>query len=118
MAQINSWSLLVSSVILTGEAATGKTAALSTAASALNMQTDRRSKINIHLVYPGAFDDLSILIGRFSATGAWEDGVCTSLLRKGLKVSSLASFAGCKTCVNRYFHIFPVKNNMPNYTCT
>ena len=78
-----------STVILTGQAASGKTTALNTAALALNALPNLRSKVNIHRVYPGAFDDLSTLIGRFSSAGAWEDGVCVSLLRKGLKVSCM-----------------------------
>ena len=78
---------LFSAVILSGEAATGKTAALRTAASGLTMLTNQKTEVNIHRLYPGAFDDISTLIGRFSETGAWEDGVCVSLFRKGLKVS-------------------------------
>ena len=80
-------NLIFSAVILTGEAATGKTAALTTAASGLTMLTNQKIDVNIHRLYPGAFDDISTLIGRFSETGAWEDGICVSLLRKGLKVS-------------------------------
>ena len=76
-------------MILTGAAGIGKTTALDTAASALNMLPNQRSKVNIHRVYPGAFDDISTLIGRFSTTGAWEDGVCLSLIRKGLKVRTV-----------------------------
>ena len=79
----------VSPVMLTGEAASGKTSALNTAAGALNFLPNQRSKVEIHRVFPGAFDDISNLIGRFSPGGVWEDGVCVSLVRRGLKVHAL-----------------------------
>ena len=72
---------------MAGQDATGKTTAINVAALAINAQSNQRSKVNIHRVYPGAFDNLSTLIGQFSSAGAWEDGVCVSLVRKGLKVS-------------------------------
>lgn len=79
--------LKFSAVILAGETATGKTAALKTAALGVATWTNQKTNVNIHRLYPGAFDNNSTLIGRFSETGAWEDGVCVSLLRNGLKVS-------------------------------
>ena len=74
--------------MLTGEAASGKTTALNTAAATLNALPYQRSKVEIHRVFPGAFDDVSTLIGRFSPGGVWEDGVVISLVRRGLKVSN------------------------------
>ena len=72
--------------MLTGIAASGKTAALTTAADTLRSQG---SEVEVHRVFPGAFHDVSSLIGRFSEGGAWEDGVCLSLIRRGLTVSEV-----------------------------
>ena len=74
--------------MLTGQAASGKTTALNTAAATLNALPYQKSKVEIHRVFPGAFDDVSTLIGRFSPGGVWEDGVVISLVRRGLKVSN------------------------------
>lgn len=75
--------------MLTGDAGSGKSTTLNTAADILNAEQNGRSTtINIHRVYPGAFDDISTLIGQFSPAGAWEDGVIISLIRKGLTVSN------------------------------
>ena len=83
---------------MAGRAASGKTAALSTAAETLNTLQSQGPKVEIHRVFPGAFDNVSSLIGRFLEGGAWADGVCVSLIRRGLAVS------GQLHCYNTHTH--------------
>lgn len=78
-------------MVLSGRPGSGKTTALMTAATVLNNLPGPRSKVEVHRVFPGAHDNVSTLIGRFAEEeggggGAWEDGVCISLIRRALTV--------------------------------
>ena len=74
-----------SGVVLAGEPATGKSAALSTVVSALNAKATQGggfSSVKLLKIFPGMFGDLSELYGCLNPEGDWVDGVFTSFFRK------------------------------------
>ena len=74
-------------VVLLGEAASGKSAALSTAASTLNAEQANPMAIKLSKVYPNAVHNLCELFGSVDpTTGNWEDGVFSSIFRKAHQV--------------------------------
>ena len=82
-----------SAVLLVGQPATGKTAALQTVVSTLNARSTSdggtHTFVKLLRIFPGVAGDLSELYGHVNpSSGDWVDGVFTSNFRKAHKVES------------------------------
>ena len=92
---------LVPAVLLAGQPATGKTAALQTVVSALNARgpSDRGTNTSVKMlrIFPGMCGDPAELYGNVSpSSGDWVDGIFTSIFRKAHKVHM--SYCVCSVC--------------------
>ncbi len=81
-------------MILTGAPATGKTSALSTAASVVSaaQRGEGGPAVKVTRVFPGMFEGLSQLYGHVTPRGDWVDGVFTDAFRKAHKVTCTVSY--------------------------
>ena len=76
----------ISAVVVAGQPATGKSAAVRMVLAAFNSRSLGSCDIKLTRVYPGAFEDPDLFCGHVCQSGEWREGVLTNLIKKAQKV--------------------------------
>ena len=76
----------ISAVVVAGQPAAGKSAAVRTVLAAFNSKSLGSCDIRLTRVYPGAFEDPGQFCGHVCQSGEWREGVLTNLIKKAHKV--------------------------------
>lgn len=73
-------------MIIAGQPAVGKSAAVRTVAAAFNTRSSGAWDIRLTKVYPGAFEDPGVFCGCVSQSGEWREGMLTNIIKRAQKV--------------------------------
>ncbi|KAL5457324.1 hypothetical protein EMCRGX_G034572 [Ephydatia muelleri] len=79
-------------VVVAGQPAAGKSAAVRTMLAAFNSKSLGSCDIRLTRVYPGAFEDPGQFCGHVCQSGEWREGVLTNLIKKAHKTTQTLSW--------------------------